>query len=216
MKIRPGVYGPETPHGKTPALVFTGTTLIAFAQGKPIVMGRSTSYGQSWSTPRALVQDAENPAPVWIGTSGRLLLLFNRPGVKIMNKYMLMESTDQGVSFSAPRQICNGCTVDGVPLPNRWGFQLPGPPGGIVASNGRILQCCDHSLSPKTVCGNAKTPGGGPGQCDKGNHVIFSDSDGAHWNVSGLVAQGAPVFGDECSLAQIPGTGVLVLNTRVD
>lgn len=175
LKIRPGVYGPKFPEGKTPALVFTGRALVAFAQGKPIVVSRSTSFGRHWSSPRALVDNAENPAPVWIPASRRLLFLYKSITADV---YLLMESRDEGLSFSAPRRICESCMVDGVPLLKRWAFQLPGPPGGIVASNGRILQCCDHMRSSKTICGNPKTPGGGSvngDQCDKGNHIIFSD-----------------------------------------
>lgn len=216
QKLRPGVYGPKFPEGKTPALVFTGKTLIAFAQGKPIVVSRSTSFGKDWSSSRALVDDAENPAPVWVPASRRLLFLYKSITGHV---YMLMESVDEGLSFSAPRRICEACMVGVVPLMKRWGFQLPGPPGGIVASTGRIVQCCDHMLSSKTTCGNPQTPGGGNAdgsQCDKGNHILFSDDNGVHWNVSKPVAQGPPAFGDECSVAQLPGTNTLVLNTRVD
>jgi hypothetical protein len=29
-------------------------------------------------------------------------------------------------------------------------------------------------------------------------------------------AEGPPIFGDECSIAQLPGTDILVMNSRVD
>ena len=138
------------------------------------------------------------------------------------------------MTWDAPRQICDGCEVDGKPLEKRWGFQLPGPPGGIVASNGRILQCCDHVLKGTDVCTM------GSDACNKGNHVLFSDDSelpryrwhlrcillkmpaislltgGRTWNVSGLAAEGSPIWGDECSVAQLPGTDILVMNSRVD
>ena len=80
------------------------------------------------------------------------------------------------MTWDAPREICDGCEVDGKPLHQRWGFQLPGPPGGIVASNGRILQCCDHMLKGTDVCTM------GSDACNKGNHVLYSDDRGRTWN----------------------------------
>jgi sialidase-1 len=196
--------------GETPAIVFTGRTLIAFARGTPLVMSRSTDMGRSWDVPRAVPgvkAPSSNPAPVWVAASKTLLFLYGSQG-----EYFAAESTDEGVSFSAGRKICSDCAIGGELIRKRWGFQLPGPPGGIVASTGRLLQCCDHMHKVTSVCKSAGTPS----DCDKGNHVLFSDDKGSTWKVGGLAAQGPPAYGDECSIAQLPGRDVLVMNTRVD
>jgi hypothetical protein len=191
--------------GETPAIVWTGRVLVAFAKSTPIVVSRSTTLGAAWSAPKALVQGASNPAPVWDERGKKIIFMYKSGDV-----YKVVESRDEALTWEAPRRICDGCEVDGKPLMKRWGFQLPGPPGGIVASSGRILQCCDHVLKGTDVCTM------GSDACNKGNHVLFSDNRGLTWNVSGLAAEGPPIFGDECSIAQLPGTDILVMNSRVD
>eukprot|EP01050_Picozoa_sp_SAG11_P027294 SAG11_NODE_6855_length_1235_cov_1.435739_1_plen_232_part_00 len=169
--------------GETPAIAWTGRTLIAFAKSNSalIVVTRSTDVGATWSAPKALVKGASNPAPVWDEHSKTLSVMYKSGDV-----YNVVESRDEGVTWEAPRRICDDCEVDGKPLAKRWGFQLPGPPGGIVASNGRMLQCCDHVLKGTDVCTMASDA------CNKGNHVLFSDDRGRTWNVSGLAAEGPP------------------------
>ena len=80
--------------------------LVGFAQGSPIVVSRSTSFGATWSTPKMLVSGAENPAPVWDERSKTLIFLY-----KYAHEYRVMESRDEGLTWGPSRRICDGCEV---------------------------------------------------------------------------------------------------------
>ena len=84
------VAGLADKDGETPAIVWTGRTLVAFAGASPhIVVSRSTSLGATWSAPKALVTDASNPAPVWDERSKTIIFMYSHDF-----KYKVVESRD--------------------------------------------------------------------------------------------------------------------------
>ena len=99
----------------------------------------------------------------------------------------LVNSSTNGLSWSSPRMIF---------MDRRWQFQFPGPSGAAVsARTGRIIQCAFH-------CVHARCTEHTEDELQhKGNHMLISDDNGLSWRLGAVVAEGAPVWGDECQVA---------------
>jgi sialidase-1 len=212
---------------RIPAAVRTaGGDLLAFAEGRvgsagdsgdiDVVSRRSTDGGCTWG-PLAVVAPGGgdtrgNPAPVVDPRTGHLALVtcFNSGRVteaQIMRGEVTVEqgrrvfvqtSTDDGRSFSAPREI----TADAKRADWRWYATGPGHALALTHGphRGRLVVPANHSAAPPA--GSADT-----GQEAKyyGAHALYSDDGGAHWHLGYVDAsyEGA-VNANESSAAQLP------------
>ena len=190
---------------RIPAAVTTpARTLLAFAEGRhsgagdtgsiDVVVRRSYDNGCTWSDLRVVAAgDGDtrgNPSPVVDPRSGRIVLVtsYNSGAVtegQIMRgevtaaqsrRVFVQTSNDDGLSFSAPRDI----TAE-VKLPG-WRWYATGPGHAVALRSGphagRLVVAANHSAAPKT--GSADT-----GQEPKyyGAHAIFSDDSGLTWRL---------------------------------
>jgi sialidase-1 len=188
---------------RSPAAVTTPAgTLLAFAEARvggssdtgdiDVVVRRSTDGGLSWG-PIVLVVSGDgdtrgNPAPVVDPASGHLVLVtcFNGGTAEegeIMRgevppeesrRVFVQTSEDDGLSFSAPREITESVKPAG------WRWYATGPGHAVALTRGphagRLVVAANHSASPAE--GSADT-----GEEDRyyGGHALLSDDGGAHW-----------------------------------
>ncbi len=193
---------------RIPAIVRGGDgRLLAFAEGRKngcsdfgnvdIVLKTSIDNGQTWSGLKVVVDNgalqAGNPAPVVdlqdpSYPDGRLLLVYNtgnngeyevRHG-NGLREVWLKTSTDQGLSWSEPRNITKQTHRPLMPKINSdydyaedWRSYALTPGHAIQLKSGRIYIAANHSAGP---------PKGGFNEYQ--SHAIFSDDHGANWEIS--------------------------------
>lgn len=205
---------------RIPAIVTTtkGITL-AFAEARKyncgdsgdidLVVKRSLDHGKSWSELMIVWEDSTNtcgnPAPVVDEKTGDVVLLSTwnlgtdrEPQIidgvsKDTRRIFLLRSTDDGQTWSAPREI----TTD-VKQPN-WTWYATGPVNGIQLKSrrykGRLVIPCDH-----IEAGTKKYY----------SHSIFSEDGGYTWKLGGSTPSDQV---NECTVAELPN-GKLLLNMR--
>lgn len=201
-------------------------TLLAFAEGRKhrsdagdidLVCKRSTDGGRTWSAQQVVWDDGGNtcgnPCPVLDEKTGTLWLLMTHNLGKDGEKAIIRgtgtasrtvwasSSTDNGLSWSAPREITRQVKNPA------WGWYATGPGIGIQVRQGphqgRLVIPADYSYADST--------GDGKVDYQYGSCSFFSDDDGASWRLGGTIA---PKM-NECQVAEIPGTGgVLMMNMR--
>ena len=102
-----------------------------------LVVKRSTDGGSTWSDLSIVYGNSSssshyytigNAAPIQIESTGQILVPFCRNNALIF----MTESTDDGVTWSEPRQI------QGIVQPD-WTFVATGPPSSIQLPSGRIV-----------------------------------------------------------------------------
>lgn len=102
-----------------------------------LVVKRSTDGGSTWSDLSIVYGNSSssshyytigNAAPIQIESTGQILVPFCRNNALIF----ITESTDDGVTWSEPRQI------QGIVQPD-WTFVATGPPSSIQLPSGRIV-----------------------------------------------------------------------------
>ncbi len=205
---------------RIPAIVTTpGGTVLAFAEGRKngasdtgdidLVLKRSEDNGKTWSKLRVVWDDAGNvcgnPAPVVDETTGTIFLLstWNLGGdheseiieqtSKDTRRIFVMESTDDGQSWSEPEEITRLVKLDNC----TW--YATGPCHGIQlekgSRKGRLVIPCDH-----IEAGTRKYY----------SHVIYSDDHGETWQLGGTTPQDQV---NECTVAELQD-GRLMLNMR--
>lgn len=194
-------------------------TLIAFAEGRKnscsdignidLVMKRSTDNGKTWGALEVIWDDGNNtcgnPAPVLDESTGTLHLLLtwnfgtddigdinNNTGTDTRRVYH-SSSTDNGATWTAPNEITSS-----VKRPE-WGWYATGPCHGIQIKTGptagRLVIPCDY-IEIGTKRGFS--------------HVIYSDDQGATWQIGGISpSEGA----NESAVAEL-SNGELMLNMR--
>jgi sialidase-1 len=199
---------------RIPALLRTRKgTLLAFAEGRPargdsgdidLVMKRSRDGGRTWG-PVQLVcsldaDTAGNPCPVEERRSGRIVLaITHNPGhvtekqileqsVPVRRNVLILISSDDGVTWSAPRDISAQARRPG------WTWYATGPGVGIQLRSGRLVIPCDHARE---------------GTQAFHSHVLLSDDGGENWRVGGVADSGT----NECQVAEL-ADGSLLLNMR--
>lgn len=204
---------------RIPALVVTKNgTILAFAEGRvggdsdtgdiDLLVKRSTDNGKSWSEANVVWDDARNtcgnPAPVIDSKTGKILLLSTwnlgedhewqiiQQKSKDTRRVYVQESSDDGVSWSQPRQITKDVKYD------NWTWYATGPCHGIELTRGknkgRLVVPCDHIES-------------GTGKYY--SHVIYSDDHGKSWQMGGRTPSDQV---NECTVAET--NDGLVLNMR--
>ena len=214
---------------RVPALVRSGAgTLLAFAEARAgasdtgriaTVVKRSSDGGTTWSAHCVVAAAGDdtwgNPAPVVLG-SGRILLLTctnaggsteddivtGRADARQTRRVHVQHSDDDGVSWSAPREI----TGEVKRLDWRWYATGPGP--GVVTGSGRILVPANHSVAP--LPGSADT---GAEPHHYGGHGVCSDDGGETWSI-GFVGPGDGEINPNESAAVTLPDGRLYLNCR--
>ena len=214
---------------RVPALVRSAAgTLLAFAEARAArgdtghietVLRRSSDGGATW-TPSQRVAGAEpdtwgNPAPVAL-PGGRILLLTctnagavseddivtGRADARQTRRVFVQHSDDDGVSWSAPREITAQVKRPG------WRWYATGPGPGLVTRTGRILVPANHSVAP--AAGSAGT---GAEPHHYGGHGVCSDDGGTTWSVGFLSPGDGEVNPNESAVAALPD-GRLYLNCR--
>ena len=205
---------------RIPAIVTsTQGTLLAFAEGRKkgcsdtgdidLVMKYSRDHGETWSKLMVIWDDGDNvcgnPSPVVDETTGIIHLLstwnlgkdHEREIIdgtsQDTRRIFVMSSTDEGLSWSEPREITTSVKKD------NWTWYATGPCHGIQlkqeAHKGRLLIPCDHieAISKKYY-----------------SHVIYSDDQGITWKLGGSTPQDQV---NECTVAEL-SDGRVILNMR--
>lgn len=206
---------------RIPALVKTKTgTLLAFAEARKnsasdtgdidLVVRRSSDDGATWSEITTVWNDGVhtcgNPAPVVDQTTGTIFLLMTwnngaddigpiNAGTSIdTRRAFVCHSTDDGFTWSTPEEITSTTKKE------TWGWYATGPCHGIQLTKGekkgRLMIPCDYISKAGT--------GGGAGA-----HVIYSDDQGATWQLGGITTRG-----NESTVAEL-SDGRLLLNIRI-
>ena len=205
---------------RIPAVVVApDQTVLAFAEGRKhgcsdtgdidLVMKRSSDNGRSWGE-LELVWDAGpntagNPAPVVDAETGVIFLLstwnlgqdrepqiISQTSVDTRRIFVL-SSDDNGMSWSEPVEITTS-----VKQPD-WTWYATGPGSGTQLTRGphagRLVVACDHI---EAVTKHYYS------------HVIFSDDNGATWQLGGTTPQHDV---NESEVAEL-SDGQLLLNMR--
>lgn len=176
---------------------------------------RSVDGGMTWEAPRQVAhlgkrfegnptkrrggdseQTAHSPTAV-ITAAGQIQLLY----CLNYSRCFITESPDEGVSFSAPREITN--TFDRFRPEVPWASIATGPGHGICTRDGRLLIPVwlaygnTGSLRPSVVS------------------TIFSDDNGRTWKAGNvaLTNEGRVQNPAEAAIAQLPD-GAIMLNAR--
>lgn len=195
---------------RIPSLIVTAKgSLLAFCEGRKtgsgdhgdldLLVKRSTDGGRTWS-PHTVVHEEGgtakitigNPCPVVDRTSGTLWLPICRDNKEVL----MLSSTDDGQSWSAPRNISSS-----IVKPD-WNWVATGPGVGIQLRTGphkgRLFIPCDHKRTLST------------GEQEMNSHAMLSDDGGRSWHLSRPVQTG----GNECQVVE-RSDGSLLLNTRM-
>ena len=215
------VSGQEGYHTyRIPAVVVTTKgTVLALCEGRKhsggdagdidLLVKRSTDHGKTWSPQQIIWNDAGNtcgnPCAVVDEATGTVWLLstWNRgddrePAIiaktsKDTRRIFVIHSTDDGLTWSAPRQI-----TDDVKLTN-WTWYATGPGSGIQIQHGphqgRLVIPCDHiEADTKHYY----------------SHIVYSDDHGESWKLGGTTPRHQV---NECEVVELTG-GRLMLNMR--
>ncbi|MBB5938293.1 sialidase family protein [Streptomyces zagrosensis] len=207
---------------RIPALVRSGKTLIAFAEGRrtsaedhgdiEVVSKRSTNGGCSWG-PLSRVSDngrnvAGNPAPVVDPASGRIILLTVRQPAAVTQpqieagtvasaasrRVYVQRSGDAGATWSRPTEITSA-----VKRPE-WRWYATGPGHGIALTRqrpGRLVVAANHTTAKGS-----------------GAHLLYSDNHGGTWHIGAVDHHnGKKLRPDENAVAELPD-GRLYVNAR--
>ncbi len=207
------------PHIRIPAIVATGQgTLLAFAEGREagdhsendIILKRSVDGGKTWGSVQVL-HDAgsltlNNPQPVVLPDSGRVLLIYQRnkhgertvlPGFEgeDVGYTFLIFSDDDGQTWSEPRDITRG-----VKRPAPVTSHASGPGVGIVLRRG------DHR-------GRILMPFN-QGPFDQWKvYAAYSDDSGKTWAYGETAPDDDTGLGNEVQMVEL-ADGTVMLNTR--
>ncbi|MEU6771566.1 sialidase family protein [Streptomyces sp. NPDC046759] len=216
---------------RIPAVVATGTgTLLAFCEGRvdsaadhghiDIVLKRSTDGGRTWAPLQVAASNGDdlagNPAPVVLDT-GRVLLVHIRAAATATEAAILrgqvddadgrrvwvQHSDDDGVSWSAPREITAQVKRPG------WRWYATTPGHALQLSTGRVLVPANHTLPP------TGTDTGAEPRYNSG-HCLLSYDRGESWHLGYLDENtDGYVNVNETTAAELPD-GRIYFNTRND
>ncbi len=203
---------------RIPALaVSAGDRIMAFAEGRvhgsgdageiELLFSTSMDNGQSWTSPRSIVAEAEmtcgNPCPVVDLITGTIWLWFSKNTAKggeslvtrgkAPRTVWLTSSQNEGVTWSQP------VNMTGTVKKTDWTWYASGPGHGIQLRSGRLVVPCDHMVG--RFLDRSKDP--------YHSHVIFSADHGATWEIGGLVREGT----NECEVVELQ-QGDVMINCR--
>lgn len=187
----------QTPQGSLLAICEGRKSSRSDSGNIDLVCRTSRDQGVHWSPIRLLYEEGGNakitignPCPVIDAATSTIWLTFCRDNDRVF----VMRSTDDGVSWSPPREI----TAD-VKKPG-WGWYATGPGIGIQLTKGsrkgRLVIPCDHreKIDGKDVVFS---------------HVFYSDDGGRSWKLGASVEKHT----DECQLVEL-SDGSLLINMR--
>lgn len=205
---------------RIPALAVTSKgTVLAFCEGRKegrgdssnidLLVKRSTDNGKTWSKQRVLRDDGANtcgnPCAMVDHETGAIWLLstWNRGDdreseiidqtSKDTRRVFVMHSTDDGLTWSNPREITGDVKKSG------WTWYATGPGSGIQIQHGphkgRLVIPCDHIEA---------------GTKHYYSHIIYSDDHGKTWRLGGSAPKHQV---NECEVVELNG-GRLMLNMR--
>ena len=146
---------------RIPAIVSNpGGKLLCFAEGRKlssadhgwndIVAKRSEDGGASWQPLQLVYGESTtakpvtigNPAPVAVGTTGKIVLVFCKNNLEVG----VMTSLDFGGSWGKPRYIQSANPPHG--KNGSWPWLATGPPQGLQLPSGRLVVGSDHRGFP--------------------------------------------------------------------
>lgn len=210
------VSGQEGYHTyRIPSVIVTPQgTVLAFCEGRKgsrsdagdidLLLKRSTDGGRTFAPQQVVWDDGPNtcgnPCPVIDRKTGTiwLLLTHNRGDdreaqiidrtSKASRTVWISKSIDDGLSWSKPVEITPSTKKP------EWTWYATGPGVGIQLKSGRLVVPCDHYEA-----GSKKAY----------SHVIYSDDNGAHWQLGGSVGPDM----DESQVVEL-ADGRLLLNMR--
>lgn len=217
MAVDVFISGTTTSNGTTayvktriPAIVKTGTTLVAFAEGRridadfgdiEIICSRSTDGGATWTgTDVIRVADngadtAGNPTPV-VNSSGNIILLYTQQDDAAGSSRFIYKtvSTDAGLTWSAGTLVSQARDAD-------WTWVATGPCHGLRLSTGphvgRLVIPINGNKSSVYIAG-----------------VIYSDDEGTTWTRSATYESSSGVYNtNESSVSELTD-GRLALFSR--
>jgi sialidase-1 len=214
---------------RIPAVVVSRTgTVLAFCEGRvdsaadhghiDIVVKRSTDGGRTWGPLQVAASNgtdlAGNPAPVVLDT-GRILLVHVRSAASATEDAILrgrvpdadgrrvwvQHSDDDGVTWSAPKEITKSVKRDG------WRWYATTPGHALQLRSGRVVVAGNHTLAP------AGTDNGTEGKYNSG-HCLLSDDRGETWYLGYLDENtDGYINANETTAAELPD-GRVYFNTR--
>lgn len=190
-------------------------SLLAFAEGRrngagdtgniDLVQKRSADGGQTWGPLEVIWDDAENvcgnPAPVVDKATGTIVMALTwNDGRDIeadiharksidTRRVFCMTSTDDGRSWSAPRDITSMAKLP------EWTWYATGPCHSSQLASGRIVVPCNHGVFKDGPAGTV-------------SHIIYSDDLGTTWAIGAV-----ETLGNEAALAVLPD-GNILMNMR--
>ncbi len=218
---------------RIPGLVVTGKgTVLAYAEARKttrgdwgtidIMLRRSTDGGRTWSALRSVAQvpgeKRKNPVALAQKLATTNEVTYNNPVAMpgraagtvhfvFCLEYMrafYMRSDDDGVTFSAPREITSA--FEGFRPKYDWKVLATGPGHGIRLKNGRLLIPIWLSLG---TGGHAHRPSVAA--------TIYSDDEGATWKAGeiALPNEGDFTIPNETAAVQL-ANGRVLLNSRTE
>jgi sialidase-1 len=200
---------------RIPSVILTAKgTLLAFAEGRragrgdagdiDLVVKRSTDAAATWSALKVIGDNGSgtfgNPCPVIDRDSGTIWLLTTQNHGEDKESQILdgtskggrtvwvMHSTDDGVTWSEPRDISASVKKAD------WTWYATGPGIGIQTRSGRLVIPANHALAGSKV---------------HQSHVFYSDDHGKTWTLGGIAADHT----NESQVVEL-ADGRLMLNMR--
>ena len=177
----------------------------------------STDVGRSWSKPLTVVyrnssanevHACQQPTAIVDRVANKIVLLS-----ALDNWFqMVQESTDDGISFSTPRNLDDALRMPG------WGLIFTGLPTGIQLQSpnphaGRLLACSSAYWTGGQMLNGTITKKGDP--LSRYAYSIISDDHGRTWRI-GSGGKIQPRHTTECSVAQrFDGDGAVFAYARI-
>lgn len=217
-----GLYGYYS--YRIPTLIKTNKTVLAFAEGRKnstsdfgdidIVLRRSRDNGISWG-PVQLIYDrdtmaVQNPVPIFLEAENKVILLFNTTHLsehdilntdyhpKDQRRAYVTTSTDEGVSWSAPKEITR------MVKRSHWRWHALGPVHGIQLRHGQYRGRIVVPLAISIEKGNSAY----------GMALIYSDDGGDTWSIGAVDDNlNDTVHCNETSIVEL-ADGRIYVNTR--
>ncbi len=202
---------------RIPALAISSAgTILAFCEGRrfnsrdagqiDLLLRRSRDHGRTFGPVQVVATrpgwTRGNPAPVVDRQTGAIWLPFcmnpedgSEERVcqgKAPRTVWVTHSDDDGITWSTPREITAAVK------PAAWSSYATGPGHGIQLRSGRLLIPCDHIVFQDYTLDDPYH-----------SHVIYSDDQGATWELGGSVDEGTNE-----STAVETADGWLYLNCR--
>lgn len=172
-----------------------------------VVANRSTDGGKTWSAPIMVAQgtgtsNGFGDAAIIKSNSGKLIALFVNGtgffGSTAANpmKHYMSTSTDNGLTWSTPRDITTQLYGAGCPDPVRatWQGSFFGSGRGLTTRSGRVMAVIAVREPNKSTFQN---------------YAVYSDDEGETWKVSNT----AIVGGDEAKVVEL-NNGDILMSSR--